>query len=356
MSDPIGVMTFLAGNIDGAMDKFVVQTSTALSVGLAPLVAAGLTIWCILYGMATMRGEVADPFMGFVKQTTKLSLICAFALGTGIFQDMIVGGVYGFLDGLTQIVSPGNSTSIFVALDQYDKKATEQALVIMGHGMTKLPTGGYLDIVASLILQVTNALLMILCGGFAVVAKVSLSLVLALGPLFIASLAFAPIARLFESWLSTVLSKVLLGVYLAAVLSFALVISNDYMDRMIANTGNVNAISDAFGFVIINGVLLVVAYQLPQLAAGLTGGVSVTGGGLAGFLMGRLMGRGRGDSGGGDGSKSGGGSVSDASGSSGSSGGSNSSGASSGASSAGRTPAYRRAALDRINTNKGASA
>lgn len=349
MSDPIGLMTFLAGNIDAAMDKFVVQTSAAVSAGIAPLVAMGITIWCILYGMASMRGEVATPLMGFVKQTTKLSLICGIAITTGVFQDLIVGGVYGFLDGLTQIVSPGNSTSIFVALDQYDKKATEQALVIMGHGMTKLPTGGYLDIVASLILQFTNALLMILCGGFAVVAKVSLSLVLALGPLFIASLAFAPIARLFESWLSTVLSKVLLGVYLAAVLSFALVISNDYMDRMIANTGNVNAISDAFGFVIINGVLLVVAYQLPQLAAGLTGGVSVTGGGLAGFLMGRLMGRGRGGNGGGGGSDSGGGgSVSDASGSAGSS------GASSGASSAGRTPAYRRATLERLQMNKGA--
>lgn len=54
MSDPIGVMTFLSGNIDAAMDKFVVQTSAALSIGLAPLVATGLTIWFTLYGMAVM--------------------------------------------------------------------------------------------------------------------------------------------------------------------------------------------------------------------------------------------------------------------------------------------------------------
>lgn len=349
MSDPIGLMTFLSGNIDAAMDKFVVQTSAALSLGLTPLVVAGLSIWFTLYGMAVMRGEVNDPVMGFVKQATKISFICAFALGTGIFQDMIVGSVYGFLDGLTQIVSPGNSTSIFVALDQYDKKATEQALVIMGHGMTKLPMGGWLDIAAGFLLQFANAVLMILCGGFAVVAKVALSLVLALGPLFIACLAFGPVARLFESWLSTVLSKVLLGVYLAAVLTFALVISSDYMDRMIANTGNVNAISDAFGFVIINGVLLVVAYQLPQLAAGLTGGISVSGGGLAGFMMGKLTGRGgRGDGGGGGGSD-GGGSVSNASGSSTSSSANSTPAGSSGASGGGRTPAYRRATLDRLH-------
>lgn len=353
MSAPIGLMTFLSGNIESAMDKFVVQTSAALSVGLAPVVAIGLMIWFTLYGMAVMRGEVNDPVMGFVKQATKTSFICAIALGTGIFQDLIVGGVYGFLDGLTQIVSPSNSANIFVALDQYDNKATEQSMVIIGHGMTKLPTGGYLDILAGLILQFSNAVLMILCGGFAVVAKVALSLVLALGPLFIVCLAFGPVARLFESWLSTVLSKVLLGVYLAAVLTFALVISSDYMDRMIANTGNVNAMSDAFGFVVINGVLLVVAYQLPQLAAGLTGGISVSGGGLAAFAMGKLTGgRGRGEGGGGGGGSDGGGSVSNASGGSANSGANTAPAGSSAGSGGNRTPAYRRATLERLHGPK----
>jgi type IV secretion system protein VirB6 len=145
----------------------------------------------------------------------------------------------------------------------------------------------------------------------------------------------------------------LLGVYLAAVLTFALVISSDYMDRMIANTGNVNAMSDAFGFVVINGVLLVVAYQLPQLAAGLTGGISVSGGGLAAFAMGKLTGRGgRGDGGGGGGGSDGGGSVSNASGSSASSAPNTPPAASSGGSGGGYKPAYRRATLDRIHGPK----
>ncbi len=345
MSDPIGVMTFLSGNIDAAMEKFVVQTSAALSAGIAPVIATGLMLWFTLYGLAVMRGEVQEPLMGFVKKSMNITLICAFGLGTGLYQDMIVGSVYDFLNGLTQMVSPGSS-NIFVALDQYDKKVSEQTLVIIGHGMTKLPTGGWLDLLAGLIISVANAALMILCGGFAVVAKVALSLVLAFGPIFILCLAFPTVARLFESWLSTVLSKILLSVYLAAVATFSIIISGDYMDRMIANTGVANAMSDAFGFVVINGALLVVAYQLPQIAAGMTGGISVTGGGLAAFMMGKLTNRKGGGNEGekGDTGSPGGGSV--ANGSSSATGGG--AGSSQAASNSTSIPAYRRATLDRL--------
>lgn len=354
MSDPSGIFTFLAGNIDGALGKFVTQTSVALSAGIAPLVVTGITMWIMLYGMASMRGEVQDPVMGFVKSAIRLSFIFGIALGAGIYQSMIVETVYAFQSGLGQIFSP-DAANIFAALDKFDNKSTEHAMVIMGRGYTALPMGGYLDICAGLILLLTNAVLLALCGGFALLAKVSLTFVLALGPLFIVALAFTPINKFFDAWLSKVLNYVLMTVCLGAVLTFALTISSDYIDTMIANTNNegISAMSDAFGLVMVNGALLVVTYHLPQLVAGLTGGTPLSGAGLASFVGNKIFGGGGKSSGGkdgGEGGGKGGGSVSNNS--STSTNNTSSSGSSSGSSGGGSVPAYRRATLDRLHAPK----
>ena len=171
--------------------------------------------------------------------------------------------------------------------------------------------------------------------------------VLAFGPLFIAYLAFEPVKQFFDSWMSKVASYVILTALLAAVSTLIVAIATAYVVAIAAGTQTTsNAISDVFGFILLVGVALMLAWQVPNLAASLTGGTPLSSsfmGAVAGaMLRDRSTDRSRGAEGAGGGTNTG---------SNNNGGGSNGEdrGGSPNFKSSGGTPAYRRAVLNRMD-------
>ena len=283
-----GLYTFLAGSIDKALAKYISTVSVSLATGITPLVVTGMSIWVLTYGYAVMQGEVEDPFKPFIKKVVTVSLICTFALSTGIYQDVIATGVNEFLAGMVQLVSGGNSSNFFEALDQAEEKMAQLAFVISGHGAV---VGSLTDFVAGIIVHVATTLLLLVCGGYGLLGKIGLAFVLAFGPMFIAALAFPPTAKFFDAWFGKVMNYVFLITFMTAVSTFAIVIIQDYVDTIIQNVANDNALSDAFGLLTAVGGLIVVAYHMPQVAAALTGGSAMQGMGLGSMALGAFMGR-----------------------------------------------------------------
>jgi type IV secretion system protein VirB6 len=337
----VGIVGFLSGSIDSALATFVVTTSSAVAAGVAPLVVTGMSIWILTFGYAVMRNEVHDALLVYVKSVIKMSIIFTIALSGGIYQSQIVDGVQAFQNGFVSIVAPNATGDIYGVLDNYDSKVTELGLVIIGHGMTLLPWGGWLDLLAGLVVLVSSAVMILMCGGFLLMAKVALAFMLGIGPAFIASLAFPPIAKFFEAWMGKVMNYCFLIVGLAMAVTIAVTICQAYVDHFTASQGATNEIADAFGLVIVQGALLILIYQMPHIASGLGGGASLSGGGAGAFIAGMMMG----------GSKppapsrndGGGGSITDNSGSRGGGSSQNQQGGSSK-----EVPAYRRATLDRL--------
>jgi type IV secretion system protein VirB6 len=122
-----------------------------------------------------------------------------------------------------------------------------------------------------------------------------LKFVLGLGPLFIACLAFEPLKQFFTSWMNKVANYVLLTMLMAALGTFVVKMAATYVTAMTVSTQETsNAISDVFGFILLVGVALVLAWQMPNLAASLTGGTPLSSsfmGAAAGALLGRRGGR-----------------------------------------------------------------
>jgi type IV secretion system protein VirB6 len=341
-----GIFSFLSSSMDNALDAFVVKVSSSLAAGIAPIVVSGVTIYILCYGLAVMRGEVHDPVNTFVWKAIKLSMIFGFSLSAGVYQSEIAGGANDIASGLVQLVSPNNADGVFAALDQFDALGGQFSQEMIEGGTALLPIGGYGDILCGYLVLFADVALLGICGGWALVAKVSLTFVLAFGPLFIASLAFPPTAKFFDAWFGKVMNYILLMVFMAAVTTFAVEIATSYMNTIGANIGAVNKVSAVFGFILLSFVLVLVTWQMPNIAASLAGGSALSGGGFGNLLIGVAMGRnsgggkgGKGDSSGGG--RNGGGSIKDISGGGGSGGRGRDSGGS-------RVPAYRRATVDRM--------
>lgn len=354
-----GLFSGLGSSIDSFLNVFVTTVSSNIATAITPVVITGLTIWTMMYGYAVMRHEVSEPIGVFAKNLLKFGLIMGFALSGGLYQSEIIGSVNAFQDGLVSLVTqPTGITSaagnnIYQVLDGLLEKGFQIALVIIGAGMSKLPMGGYLDLLAGVLVLAANSVLLLVCGGFVVITKVAMAFVLGVGPMFIACLAFPPVAKFFDAWVGKVLNYVFLVVILAFTIGLAISVGDSYMQHMLSSVqaGATNQVADAFGLIALYGTLIILIYQSPHIASGLAGGASLSGGGLGNLaqsaVVGKLAAAGR-FSGGGTGGSGGGGAVGNA-GNGGAKLGPNTGSAGS-ASSGGtsRRPAYRKATMDNL--------
>lgn len=285
----------LGQSIDNLTNSFILGVSSSISIAIAPLVATGFSIWITIYGYAVMRNEVSEPFNVFFKNVIKIAFIASVALGVGFYQEHIIGAIYGFQDGMVATVTKStsitsiNGSNVLTVIDNLNDKGGELAGIIMAAGLVKLPVGGYLDIIAGYSVIFANAVLMIVCGSLALIAKLALALVLALGPLFIAALAFPVTARFFEAWMSKVLNYVFLTILLALSVAASIAIADSYLTNAINQVQSplepVNRITESVNFVIVYIILAVFTLQTPQIAAALSGGVSLSGGGFGQAAM-----------------------------------------------------------------------
>jgi type IV secretion system protein VirB6 len=115
-----------------------------------------------------------------------------------------------------------------------------------------------------------------------VLAKIALSLIISVGPLFIISLLFQPTANFFNSWVQQLANYFMLMVLVIAGNVFVLTL----FQRAASTTSGITStaqIDQIFPFLITGGLSLYVLAQIPNMASGLAGGIS-----LSTYGMGRM--------------------------------------------------------------------
>lgn len=298
-----GFLAAFDASFNSYLDKIVVTTSSNIAVGIAPIIAVGITIWIMIYGYAVMRQEVSDPINVFVKNVIKVSIILSCSITGGVYQSQIVSAVYGFTDGLSSIVASQSNVQAGGTIEMIDSIFSDGlslALSIWTAGVAKLPLGGWLDTFAGVLVGLMSIVLAAVCMWPMIVAKFSLAFLLALGPLFIAALIFPATAKFFDNWGAQILNYVILMVLSVMVVVFATLVASNYLAhiQVAAQNGDsaTNQVADAFSLTLIYVLLALMVRHLPHIAGGLAGGATLSGGGggMSQLMMGALLRGGRG--------------------------------------------------------------
>ncbi|KWA46549.1 conjugal transfer protein TraH [Burkholderia multivorans] len=383
-----GLFTAVGGTLENGMSTYVTNVSSALSGALVPVVTTGVTIWVLAYGLAVVRGEAHEAVPAFAWRGLKVAITLAFALSAGIYQQQVVTSVDGATSGLAQtiqnaanttsggnpgcgsisgssVTGQGAATSIYQTLDCYD----QQIDLVMDAYFDKATHEGFSpsglaaaigDFLCGLVAALGGSIFLIVLAFEVVMARMLLDLVLGLGPVFIACAAFAPTARFFEAWTAKVVNYALLQVLVAAFLGMALTAfsadltalhatgstpgteASALVHAISASLDDAAAAATALGLFATGVFLAMVGWQLPSVAAGLSGGATLSGFGafVAGVVSRSLVTAiGRAVRGNGRGPKSGG-EIHDRARPGGSAGG-------------GATPAYQRAARANLGQQGG---
>ena len=301
----INVFSSIGGTIEASLIEPAQQIAESISGNMLPFVAGGLTIWVMVYALATVRGAVHAPVSDFTWRAVKICLILFFGIGGGIFQ----ADAHGFYSEVSNTVfdainrSSGGTCAvpakdpigIYTALDCSVKESLKPLLKTTEKvGELVAPDDAdALDIAANIgsyiiqlflfigifIVSLLLTIVMVAYMGFEIIAlRVSLALAFALSPIFIFALLFEPIKSLFSNWLNFVIKSVLMQALFVTFMGVAFGAVANLIGQMFETSvkGLLPMLMASFtgllSFSIMMVIFTFVAARLPSLASELSGG------------------------------------------------------------------------------------
>jgi len=110
-----------------------------------------------------------------------------------------------------------------------------------------------------------------------ILSKLAVSLLLAIGPIFILLLIFTDTRKLFEGWLKTLLNYAIIPIFVYALLAILLVLAESPLKYMELHNGVSDQFLTAIGpFLLISFVSILLLAQVMSIATNITGGVSLS--------------------------------------------------------------------------------
>ena len=234
------MFTWVGNQFTAILGTYVLGVVSALTAAIAPIALTATTVWVALYGWAVLRNEVSETVPTFLWKVFKLGLILAFALQAGFYVSNVANTADALAMGvattfLPTAVDPAVISSPYALLDAFNDKASQLVLDLMKDaGITRLDL-----LLAGVVCSIGNVIFLCIALFVVTLAKLFLTFVIAVGPIFILCLAWRPTARFFDSWLSMVLNAVVLTWFVFFALGLS-VFMGQAMVKAVQDNGGFN--------------------------------------------------------------------------------------------------------------------
>ena len=274
------MFTWVGSQFDILLGTYVVGVVATLMAALAPIALSLLTVWVALYGWAVLRHEVAESVPTFVWKVFKIGLVFALALQSGVYIANIADTANALSTGvattfLPAAVDPTTVSTPYALLDAFNDQAGQLVLdLLKDAGITRLDL-----LFAAVVCSIGNVLFLCMALFVISLAKLVLTFVIAVGPIFMLCLAWRPTQRFFDSWLSMLLNAVVLAWFAFFALGLSIYMGQSLV-RVVLNNGgflgpNFNVVAESLKYCVVMVLMAIICLQAPSLAAALTGGAAI---------------------------------------------------------------------------------
>ncbi len=200
--------------VDTKILDVVIRLASNVITTIAPIVKAIVIIYIMLQGYLMMRGAIAEPIIDIIYKLLKISVILFLCLNvTGYTNNIVNFFNQGTDDFTNQIMGVNNIDveSFASQLDQFEARKENIIRLIRGYDFDG---PSHPDSVSEFFYELVVNLIFFFCNVFMLInwltAKIMLSVLLMLGPIFIACLILEQTKSLFFSWLGQVISNTIL--------------------------------------------------------------------------------------------------------------------------------------------------
>ena len=279
MAQTTSAFSDIANNLLNGMGSDLFTKSDNLISGIAPVFQIGFGIYILLVAIDAYNRGFDENVMDLGKRMFGWLLIIAFAFNSSQYQK-IANILWMLPENLSGLL--GTSTYTASALDTQSNNILTMMENIFAYAAE-------LDV-----LQVSDKLMLYIGGSVAVllaylffiitfayylIAKLSLAMVILIGPLFIGSMLFPATRQWGMNWIGQILN------YSVTVVFFVILgsLQNDFFQKHLQNAvvGEIASVAQVVGliplFFLSTTIFILVAWSIPSIASALTGGASVNG-------------------------------------------------------------------------------
>ena len=274
------MFTWVGNQFTSILGTYVLGVVSSLMSAIAPIALTCMTVWVALYGWAVLRNEVSETLPVFMWKVFKIGLVLAFALQSSFYISNVSDTANALATGvaatfLPAVANSATVTSPYALLDAFNDQASLLVLdLLKGAGILRLDL-----MFAAVVCSVGNVLFLCISLFVITLAKLYLTFVIAIGPLFILCLAWRPTARFFDSWLSMVLNAVVLTWFAFFALGLSIYMGQSMVQVVQSQGGflgpTFNVVGESLKYCVVMILMAIICFQAPSLASALTGGAAV---------------------------------------------------------------------------------
>lgn len=237
---------------------------------LEPAVVTLGTLYIMMWGYLQLTGRIDEPVVTGLKRIIMLALVLGCALRLWLYNSVIVSTFYEapaqFAAAITGARDPVS------AVDAIWEQGGAVAELIRNAGSGFSSVGYEL---AGFVVWGLVGTLCVYTMFLVALSSVALSVLLALGPLFIVMLLFDGTRRLFDAWLAHLTNYALVIVLTVMIAALLLRIVESFA-RQTAALGAELHMVDTLNMVLLCALVFLLMRQVLPIAAGLSAGVSLS--------------------------------------------------------------------------------
>lgn len=278
--------------LNNLLGRYIADNTAALARLLEPAIVTLGVFYVVVWGYLHLVGKIEEPFIEGVKRLLTLSLILGVSLQLWLYNEVIVDTFFTAPAALVAgVVGAPAAVSV---VDEIFFDGDDAASLL-------LAKGGFFDeaftfYVAGFAVYVIVGLTAVYAMFLLALSKIALSVLLALGPIFVALLFFETTKRFFEAWLAQLCNYAFLTILTVMVAALMLQVVSEAAQAAVEAGGGIE-LAHALKVCVAAALTFLVMKQVPAMAQGLASGVALSSFGavssLVRFGAGALRGAGR---------------------------------------------------------------
>jgi type IV secretion system protein VirB6 len=255
--------------LNGQLAAYIGDNTAKLAGILEPAVVTLATIYVMAWGFLHLTGRIEEPLLAGLKRIALLALVLGAGLHLWLYNTVIVDTFYNAPAQLAAAVIGSNDP--VSTLDTIWDQGGAVAGFIWQKAASWLSVGDYL---MGAVVWVLIGLLCVYAMFLIALSNVALSILLALGPLFIVMLLFAGTRRFFSAWISQLATYALITLLTIMVAALMLQIVQKYAMQTAALGPNMLTV-DALNMLLVAVLVFLILRQVMPIAGSLAGGLAL---------------------------------------------------------------------------------
>lgn len=256
--------------LNGALSSYIGATTARVATILEPTLIVLGSIYVMGWGYLLISGRIQEPLGDGLRRIATLAVVLGVAVHLWLYNTLIVNTFY---DAPAQFAAQVVGASYPVqTLDAIWHQGGTVAGRLFDEG--SLWSGDLGFYIAGVVVWLLVGLLCVYTMFLLALSSVALSVLLALGPLFIVLLLFEGTRRMFAAWLAQLANYALITVLTVMVAALLLHLVQRYAAQTAALGTAIDTV-DALDFLLVTVLVFLFMQQVMPIAAGLSGGIAL---------------------------------------------------------------------------------